>query len=490
MDGHHHAIDGRGQRTFPRRLAPKPAPAPSRRNLRHGRRINGVIPTMVTRMRSFALVFATLCCAVTPAMAAATPATDCHVGSYRLDDGRVVDIAPSDDAHLRWRMTDGTTGALTRTGDGDWTSTLGWTAHADGHRIAFGACAAGTLRFDVHTGQRIPFDLTETRFTSQGAELVGRLVLPAGNARVPIVVLVHGAEHDSARDDYALQRLFPASGIGAFVYDKRGTGASGGDYTQDYLLLANDAIAAMREAKRLAGARAGRIGYQGGSQGGWVAPLAAKIEPVDFVVVGFGQAVSPLEEDRAAIVLDMTRHGYGADVVAKAMEVADATAAVMLAGFRDGYDKVAAVRAKYGSEPWFAKIHGNFSFYILEHPEDDVRRVGPSLLPGIALQYDPLPVLRNLRTPQLWILGAEDIDAPSAETARRLASLARDGAPITTAMFPGAEHGMYEFETAADGTRLSTRQPDGYLRMMVDFIRSGRLRPPYGTGALSGSGAK
>jgi hypothetical protein len=442
-------------------------------------------------MRTMAFAFATLLCVVAPAAIAATSpssATDiqCHVGSYRLADGQVVDIAPADDGHLRWRMTDGTTGALTRTAGDDWTSTLGWTEHADGHLVSFDACAGGTLRFDGHPGKRIPFDVTETRFPSQDASLAGRLVLPAGHARAPIVVLVHGAEHDSARDTYALQRLFPAAGIGAFVYDKRGTGASGGDYTQNYLLLANDAIAAMREARRLAGARAGRIGYQAGSQGGWVAPLAAAIEPVDFVVVGFGQAVSPLEEDRAAIVLDMLRHGYGDDVVAKAMEVADATAAVMRSGFRDGYDQVTAVRRKYGDTPWFAKVHGNFSFYILEHPEAEVRNVGPTLLPGIPLQYDPMPVLRNLRTPQLWILGADDIDAPSAETARRLARLAAEGVPITTAMFPGAEHGIYEYETAADGTRLSTRQPDGYFRMMVDFIRARRLRPPYGTASLSG----
>src|SRR5690606_29602628 len=82
-------------------------------------------------------------------------------------------------------------------------------------------------------------------------------------------------------------------------------------YTHDYLVLATDAIAATREARRLAGARAASIGYQAGSQGGWVAPLAARIEPVDFVVVSFGLAVSPLEEDRAAVVLDMERHGFG-----------------------------------------------------------------------------------------------------------------------------------------------------------------------------------
>jgi len=58
--------------------------------------------------------------------------------------------------------------------------------------------------------------------------LAGRLLIQKGSAAVPIVVLVHGAEHDSARDFNPLQRKFlPAEGVGSFVYDKRGTGSVG-----------------------------------------------------------------------------------------------------------------------------------------------------------------------------------------------------------------------------------------------------------------------
>jgi hypothetical protein len=298
------------------------------------------------------------------------------------------------------------------------------------------------------------------------------------------VVLIHGSENDSARDYYSLQRQFPAAGIGAFVYDKRGTGGSSGAYTQDYLTLAVDAIAATREAKRLAGARAGRIGYQGGSQGGWVAPLAASIERVDFVIVGFGLAVSPLVEDRSAIALDVTRHGYGADVMAKAMQIADASAAVLNSNFQDGYDQLEALRRRYGTEPWFHDIRGDVTWLLLEKSPDELRVAGPKLFAGVPLHYDPVPVLRNLTVPQLWILGEDDLDAPSAETARRVSRLIASGHPISLAVFPRAEHGIYEYETAPDGQRLSTRQPDGYFRLMDDFIRGTALAPQYGTATL------
>ncbi len=430
----------------------------------------------------FALMIATFAGDV--AHAADASVGNCHVGAYRLADGSVVDVGPSDGSSLRWRREDGTTGLLTSQADGTWTSTLGWTDRADGIAVTFSDCAKGRIDFDGQRGQRIAFDVTDTRFHGAGVTLAGRLVLPRGNGRVPMVVLVHGSEHMSALDFYSLQRMFPAAGIGVFVYDKRGTGASGGTYTQSYLLLANDAIAAVDEAKRLAGPRAGRIGYQAGSQGGWVAPLAAKIAPVDFVIVGFGLAVSPLDEDREAIAYDMQRQGYGPDVMAKAMQVADASAAILLSNFRDGYDKLDALKKQYGNEPWFKHVHGDITWLLLEWPAEKLKQQGPVLLAGVPAQYDPMPVLRNLDTPQLWILGGEDADAPSAETIKRLRGLQRAGKPITLAVFPDAEHGIYEFEIKPDGSRADTRNPEGYFAMMRDFILSGRLQGKYGNAVL------
>ena len=430
----------------------------------------------------FVLMIVASTCSV--AQAADASVGNCHVGAYRLADGSVVDVGPSDGSHLRWRREDGTTGLLSSHADGAWSSTLGWTDRPDGIKVAFSDCAKGRIDFAGKRGQRIALDVTNTRFEGAGVTLAGRLVLPKGNARVPIVVLVHGSEHMSALDFYSLQRMFPAAGIGVFVYDKRGTGASGGTYTQNFLLLADDAIAAVGEAKRLAGVRAGRIGYQGGSEGGWVAPLAARISPVDFVIVGFGLAVSPLDEDREAIAYDMQRQGYGPDVMAKAMQVADASAAILLSNFRSGYDKLDALKKQYGTEPWFKHVHGDVTWALVAGPADELKQNGPILFAGVPLQYDPMPVLRNLDTPQLWILGGEDADAPSAETIKRLRGLQSSGRPITLAVYPHAEHGMYQFETKPDGTRVDTRNPEGYFAMMRDFILSGRVQEKYGDAVL------
>src|ERR1700755_3103771 len=136
---------------------------------------------------------------------------DCRIGTYHLQDGTNVDIGATEGPHLRWRRPDGTTGELTKESDGNWTSTLGWTKHPDGKRVSFSDCASGEINLDGVKGKRIAFDVTETKFQGAGVTLAGRLVMPKGSSRVPIVVLIHGSEHDSARDFYALQRQFPAA---------------------------------------------------------------------------------------------------------------------------------------------------------------------------------------------------------------------------------------------------------------------------------------
>jgi pimeloyl-ACP methyl ester carboxylesterase len=410
---------------------------------------------------------------------------DCQIGTYRVSDGEIIDIARSEGNTFRWRKFDGTTGVLHKKQDGSWTSTLGWTDRPDGHSASFTRCATGEIEFDSKKAHRVPFDMTDTVFEGRGGiKLAGRLVLPKDNDPVPIVVLVHGAERESARESYALQRLLPAENVGAFVYDKRGTGGSAGKYTQDFATLADDAVAAMREAKRIAGVRCARIGYQGGSQGGWVAPLAATRAPVDFVLVSFGLAVSVIDEDQQEVALEMRLKGHTQEEISKALEVASAAEAVFESNFTKGFERFNAVRAKYRNEPWYKDLHGNYTHFILPYTAAEAREKFKDSLPGTPFRYNPMPTLRAVKTPQLWILGEDDLEAPSAETSRRIKMLIAEGKPITLALFAHAEHGMTEYEVAPDGERVSTRYAPGYFAMMRDFARTGQLSGFYGSTAI------
>lgn len=419
---------------------------------------------------------------LTALLASATPVTNCHVGGYQLSDGSTLDIAPTDSDALRWRRIDGSTGKLVRGANDTWTSSFGWTDRPDGKDLHFDDCAKGGITFAGMKGQRMPLQVQEVTFTGDGGtKLVGRLILPPGKAQVPVVVLVHGAEHDSARMFDPMQREFPEQGVGAFVYDKRGTGDSGGSYTQDYSVLANDAVAAVAEARKLAGARAGRVGYRGGSQGGWVAPLAATRTKVDFVIVGYGMAISPLEEDREAVAVYLKEKGYDQSVIDKAWQLSDAIGLILSSNLTQGFDQLDAAKAKYSKEPWYKDVRGDFTYMVLPMSDDEIREKGkPFTTWNVQWHYDSMAVLSKVHTPQLWQLGEDDIDAPSGETLRRLASLQAKGLPITTALFSHAEHGITEYELKPDGERVSTRYSAGYMQMAIDFAK-GTWHPPYGT---------
>lgn len=417
------------------------------------------------------------------------PATVCHVGVYRLDDGSWVDVAPLPERGLRWRRLDGSTARMTLNADGHWTSTLGSTRRVEGPQPQLGACDQNRIVFDGSPGARIVLDSRDTTFTSRdGNRLNGRLILPPGDGPVPIMVEVHGSEGANALDFNAFQRFAPASGVGVFVYAKRGSGGSEGTYTQDFHLLAEDAAAAVVEARRMAGDRAGRIGLHGGSQGGWVAPLAASLTPVDFVTIGFGLAYGPLSEDADQVQLDLKGKGWGPEVLEQARAITAVTGAFIASHGAVGFADLEAVRARYRTEPWFADIRGEFTGFLLNTPNDGIIAMAPRLDIGTPWNYDPLPVLTALDTPMLWIQAAEDLGAPPEATRARLIALSEQGRPITVLEFPDTDHGIIRFETAQDGTRTSLGYAPGYYQAVLDWAREGRLEGQYGDGRVLARG--
>ena len=127
----------------------------------------------------------------------------------------------------------------------------------------------------------------------------------------------------------------------------------------------------------MAAERYGRFGLFGGSQGGWIAPLAAKLARADFVVVGFGLLLSPLEEDAEQVYDELRRLGYGKDVISKAHEVTSAAGNVVASHFTQGFDELEAVKQEYSGEPWLAEIEGEFTGTVLRATDSELRSGSP-----------------------------------------------------------------------------------------------------------------
>jgi len=349
-------------------------------------------------------------------------------------------------------------------------------------------CAAGEMLVRQADGRtahwpRLALKETDTSFTSSGSQLAGRLIEPESKAPgLPLVVMVHGSERSSSKGSsyaYALA----AQGIRVFAYDKRGTGDSEGEYTQNFELLADDAAAALDHARKLAQGRFGRAGYYGGSQGGWVAPLAATRSRADFVAIGFGLVVSPIDEDREQMIDEARTAGLDEHAIERIKQLSGATAQLLTSHFSDGFDALSKLRRDLEREPWITAIHGEHSGAMLRTSDADLRRVGRARFDNLELiwDYDAVAALKRLDTPLLWVLAGEDREAPIETTRDALSSLVAAGKPIEVYMFPDTDHGMFEYQVQPDGTRQSTRITDGYLRLIGEWIK-GETTNGYGRG--------
>lgn len=428
---------------------------------------------------------------------AASAAVTCHNGAYRTRAGDLIVISGAKEEALRYFRPDGRAGWLRGSGD-DVQLVPGWRPAKEQEAAAtargtakLGACDSSSIELSLQDGpsgrwDRIPLEISESHFRSDDLQLRGRLVAPAGD-RWPLVVLVHGSESTQAINAYQWQYMLPAQGVAVFVFDKRGTGGSEGAYTQDFHVLARDAAAAVTEARRLAGARAERVGLLGGSQGGWIAPLAAKHARADFVMVAFGLMISALHEDRAQVLYDLRKKGYDETVLAHAREVADATGKIVLSGFKDGYKQLAALKKRYGKEPWFAQLRGEYTGDLLRASERDLRRDGRSKYDNLNVPwtYDPVATVSGLTIPQLWILAGEDAEAPSDETIATLRRLQGQGKAIDLVVFPNADHGILEFDQLPDGTREPRQYSTGYFDLPADWLRGRMLGRAYGNASIT-----
>jgi uncharacterized protein len=328
---------------------------------------------------------------------------------------------------------------------------------------------------------RLTLAEVDTRFESAGTDLAGRLIMApvrSGEKR-SLVVLVHGSEANAAIGS-PMSYALAAQGLDVFVYDKRGTGASRGLYTQNFELLAEDAGNALKTARALAGSRTSRAGFYGGSQGGWVAPLAATHVPADFVAVGFGLVESPIEEDRSQLLDEAQRMKLPPADLAKVRALSEATAELVLSHFERGYDKLARVRQSIGGAAWGRTIKGEYSGDILRMSEVDLRRIGRPRFDDVELiwDYDAPAVLRRLQVPLLWVLAGEDREAPIATTRTVLEGLPRDK-HVDLYVFPNTDHSMVEFVQQPDGSRIYGRITDGYIKLIADWIKRD-VSGPYG----------
>lgn len=143
-----------------------------------------------------------------------------------------------------------------------------------------------------------PATVRETEVPTAVGKATARVVTPSGDAPSdgwPSLVLVAGSGPSRATSLLPWAERLAESGVAAIVYDKRTEGYS--FVRRDFTALAEDAVAAAEVLRATEGVDPDRVGAAGFSEGGWIVPLMAEIDPRLAAMVQLsGPNVSPNEQ--------------------------------------------------------------------------------------------------------------------------------------------------------------------------------------------------
>jgi dienelactone hydrolase len=336
----------------------------------------------------------------TPTVAVAPPPASSQAlstlfGSYRADDGRVFVIA-----RLGWffDVRDATYRTIyAGTSPNRFSIGPAFAVPLPKHADLTFAGAALTIATGHATieARRVQYRQTDVAIPADGATLAAAITEPMGGGLHPGIVIVHGSEPGERFFYDIWVGIYAGLGLTVLTYDKRGIGSSTGRYPGEFptdeslRVYADDAAAALGFLSAWPGVDPKRVGFHGGSQGGWTVPLAIQ------------------------------RHGL-------------ASFAIL----------VSAPATTVGQTNLWKDFSGGGSYA----PTASVAEMEAAVRADHS-GYDPAPALAALQVPTLWLLGSNDRTVPTRICAEILAGLHKPN--FTVQMLPTG-HGLLVNPTGLD----------------------------------------
>jgi uncharacterized protein len=315
----------------------------------------------------------------------------------------------------------------------------------------------------------------EKTFQNAGVTLSGTLYIPRGRRIVGAVVVAHGASSPlrSSPLYQHLRVMLPPLGMAVFIYDRRGSGKSGGDLkTSDYDLLADDAVAAVKMLKTDRRIDPKRVGVWGLSQGGWLSLLAASRSPdVDFAVSISAPVVTPDLQMIFSSANSLRVNGYPQADIDQMTAARKAVDDYM----RGKGDRQTAQRLVDGikAKPWFKYLYMGDT--VSDRAVSRWRK---------EIEHDPLGTLQSVRAPALVLFGAADPVVPVATSVERLKTVRASHPNLTVAVVAGADHDMQtdvDPKTLLDPNNVDDAKPDSpeYFGLLASWLtRQGFVSGP------------
>lgn len=218
-------------------------------------------------------------------------------------------------------------------------------------------------------------------------------------------------------------------GFAVLRYDKRGVGASGGDYKKRRLGdLISDAHVAIRFVRSQAEVDPSKIGIIGHSEGGIIGPVVCAEDLAIAALVVCSASASKFED----ILLHQAEHNKK-EIAQMAPEEREKW------GIKEGYDPMKSTleiieKIKRGEE--YIEIYGEkeFTKWWREH-----------------FAHDPVVTIRKVKCPVLIVHGEKDFQVPYENAIKLKNALMESGnTHVTLLIFPNIDH-LLKFEPQESG---------------------------------------
>lgn len=277
----------------------------------------------------------------------------------------------------------------------------------------------GEVCIGTQKGRRISLYREESiTFCNGDVTLSGTVTIPQKEGPHPGVVLIHGSGASDRESYRFLADHLARHGIAALRYDKRGVKASTGDWWQATLEdLAKDALSGLHALRHHKNIDPEHVGLLGTSQGAWVAPLAASLSgEVGFIVLISGAAVSPRVQELYRTTHELRYRGYSSSGISAGLFL-----------YRLWLSFVKVIRG-IQNVPQLLHLFPEsvrFAFYL-------------------DWDFNPLPVLEQVKCPVLILFGERDKVVPVRESAHLYEKALKANPAHTIRVFPRGNHALLE----------------------------------------------
>lgn len=208
--------------------------------------------------------------------------------------------------------------------------------------------------------ERVNLRLEEVTFNNGTVSLASELILPNAPGPHPVIVFAAGGSTYGTREMFRVfAEFFATHGVAALIYDKRGLGASSGDWLRaGFEDLSGDALAGLRMLKSRPDIDARRIAMMGASQSGWIVALAAsQSEEVAFIISMSGAGVGPEEQELYRSEAWLRADGFSEEEIREAVKFIRQRYQCALTG--EGWEALNETVQEARNKSWFAYTGGH-----------------------------------------------------------------------------------------------------------------------------------